>query len=248
LDKVVVLGTQSTTTLVLLFLDFSTVFNRFYKSQPKHNKGKESFYWKPLEVFKSSHLCPCLPLPWNRRHGELAGSEERRGRPTSGGKRRLGSPVVDGWRRIGPGCCRRAAPADRWWRCRECSNSGEDGDGRGQFVARAASLGSRGCAEVVGWLGRRAGRRARRRLSGGGRGRDPSSERAARADQQAPARATGGSYGVGSNTCWRGKAGGVEVTVRHPWRTAAARHPREAGPAGFIAVCKAVEAMAWAPS
>jgi hypothetical protein len=58
----------------------------------------------------------------------------------------------------------------------------------------------------------------------------------------------GGSYGVGSNTCWRGKAGGVEVTVRHPWRTAAARHPREEGPAGFIAVCKAVEAMAWAPS
>jgi hypothetical protein len=160
----------------------------------------------------------------------------------------LGSPVVDGWRRIGPGCCRRAAAADRWWCGRGCSNYGKDGDGTGQCVARAASLGSRGCAEVVGWLGRRAGRRARRRLSGGGRGRDPSGELAARADQQARTRATGGSYGVGSITCWRGRAGGVEVTVRHPWRTAAARHQCEEGLAGFIAVCKAVEAMAWAPS
>jgi hypothetical protein len=104
----------------------------------------------------------------------------------------LVSPVVDGWRRIGPGCCRRAAAADRWWRGRGCSNSSEDGDKTGQCVARAASLGSRGCAEVVGWLGTRAGSRARRRLSGSGRGRDPSGERAARADQQARAGATGG--------------------------------------------------------
>jgi hypothetical protein len=75
---------------------------------------------------------------------------------------------------------------------RGCSNSGEYGDGTGQCVARAASLGSRGCAEVVGWLGRRAGSRARRRLFGGGRRRDPSDELAARADQQVRARATGG--------------------------------------------------------
>jgi hypothetical protein len=78
----------------------------------------------------------------------------------------LGSHVVDGWQRIGPGCCRRAATADRWWRGRGCSNSSEDRDGTSQCVAWAASLGSRGCAEVVGWLGRRAGSRARRRLSG----------------------------------------------------------------------------------
>jgi hypothetical protein len=58
----------------------------------------------------------------------------------------------------------------------------------------------------------------------------------------------GGSYEVGSSTCWRGKAGGVGFTMRHLWRTAAARRPREEGLAGFIAVHKAVEAMAWAAS
>jgi hypothetical protein len=100
----------------------------------------------------------------------------RRGRQTSEGKRQLGSPVVDGWRRTDPGCCRRAAAADRWWRGRGCSNSGEDRDGIGQRVARAASLGSRECAEVVGWLGRRAGSRARRWLSGGGRERNHSGD------------------------------------------------------------------------
>jgi hypothetical protein len=36
------------------------------------------------------------------------------------------------------------------------------------------------------------------------------------------------------------KQAGVEFTVRHPWRTAAARRPREEGPAGFIALRKAV--------
>jgi hypothetical protein len=36
------------------------------------------------------------------------------------------------------------------------------------------------------------------------------------------------------------KQAGVELTVRHPWRTAAARCSRKEGPAGFIAVCKAV--------
>jgi hypothetical protein len=43
MDKVVVLGTQSTTKLGLLFLDFSTIFNRFYKSQPKHIKEYRIF-------------------------------------------------------------------------------------------------------------------------------------------------------------------------------------------------------------
>jgi hypothetical protein len=36
------------------------------------------------------------------------------------------------------------------------------------------------------------------------------------------------------------KQAGVELTVRHPWRTAAARCSREEGPDGFIAVRKAV--------
>jgi hypothetical protein len=36
------------------------------------------------------------------------------------------------------------------------------------------------------------------------------------------------------------KQAGVEFTVRHPWRTAAARCSREEGPADFIAVRKAV--------
>jgi hypothetical protein len=36
------------------------------------------------------------------------------------------------------------------------------------------------------------------------------------------------------------KQAGVELTVRHPWRTVAARCSREEGPAGFIAVRKAV--------
>jgi hypothetical protein len=44
------------------------------------------------------------------------------------------------------------------------------------------------------------------------------------------------------------KQAGVEFTVRRPWCTAAARRPREEGLVGFIAMHKAVEATAWAPS
>jgi hypothetical protein len=44
LDKVVVLVILSTAKLSLLFLDFSMIFNRFYKVQPTHEKGIESFY------------------------------------------------------------------------------------------------------------------------------------------------------------------------------------------------------------
>jgi hypothetical protein len=119
--------------------------------------------------------------------------------------------VIDGWRRIDRRCRRRAAAADRWWRGRGCSNYGEDRDGTGQRVAGAASLGSRGCAEMVGWLGSRAGSRTRRWLPGGGRRDTDSGEPTARADQQARAGATGGPKGVGSSTCCRGKAGGGGV-------------------------------------
>jgi hypothetical protein len=45
------------------------------------------------------------------------------------------------------------AAADRWWRDRGHSNSGEDRGGAGQRVARVASLGPRGCAEMVGCSG-----------------------------------------------------------------------------------------------
>jgi hypothetical protein len=123
----------------------------------------------------------------------------------------LGSPVIDGWRRIDRRCRQRAAAADQWWRGRRRSNSGEDRGRAGQRVARVASQGPRERTEAVGWLGDRAGSRARRRLPGCGRGRNHSGELAARADQQARVGATGGPSGVRSSTCWRGKAGGGGV-------------------------------------
>jgi hypothetical protein len=160
----------------------------------------------------------------------------------------LSSPVVDGWWRIGTGYCRRAAAADRWWRDRGCSNSSEDGDGTGHCVAREASLGSRGCAEVVGWLGRRAGSRARRRVSGGGRGEIPPASWQLEQTNKRAQELQGGPTKWKTARVGEGEQAGVEFTVRHPWRMAAARRPREEGLAGFIVVHKAVEAMAWAPS
>jgi hypothetical protein len=100
---------------------------------------------------------------------------------------------------------------DQWWRGRGHSHSGEDRGGNGQRVARVASRGPRERTETVGWLGDRAESRARRWLPGGDHGRNHSGELAARAGQQASAGATGGPKGVGSSTCWRGKAGGGGV-------------------------------------
>jgi hypothetical protein len=51
---------------------------------------------------------------------------------------------------------------------RGCSDSGEDRDGAAQHVARLASLGPSGGAEMVGWLGDRAESGARRRRQWGG--------------------------------------------------------------------------------
>jgi hypothetical protein len=173
----------------------------------------------------------------------------RRDRQTSEGDQQLGSPSSD-WRRwIDRRCRRRAAAADRWWRDRGHSNSGEDRGGTGQCVARAASLGPRECAETVGWLGDRAGSRARRWLPGGGRRDTGSGEPAARAGQQASAGATRGPSGVRSSTCLRGKAGGGGVHREGSYggrRRLGARARRS--PDGFIAQLEAVEAMAWAPS
>jgi hypothetical protein len=70
-------------------------------------------------------------------------------------------------------------------------------------VAWAASPGPRGCAEVIGWLGVRAGSGARRWLPGGGRRDTGSGEPVARAGQQASAGATGGPSGVRSSACLR---------------------------------------------
>jgi hypothetical protein len=175
----------------------------------------------------------------------------RRDRQTSEGDKQLGSPSSD-WRWwIDRRCRRQAAAADRWWRGRGHSNSGENRGGTGQRVARAASLGPRGCADTVGWLGDCAGSRARRWLPGGGRRDTGSGELAAQAGQQASAGATGGPSGVRSSTCLRRKAVGVEFTVRAPMadggrRRLGARAGRR--PAGFIVQLEAVEAMAWAPS
>jgi hypothetical protein len=57
---------------------------------------------------------------------------------------------------LGSGRLRRAAATERWWRGRGHSISGEDRGGACQRVARAASLGPSGGAEMVGWLGDRA--------------------------------------------------------------------------------------------
>jgi hypothetical protein len=150
----------------------------------------------------------------------------RHGVATSEGNQQLGSPVIDGWRWIDRRCCRRAAAADQWWRGRGRSNSGEDRGGTGQRVARTASRGPRERAEAVGWLGDRAGSRARRWLPGGGRGRSHSGELASRAGQQASARATGVLKEWGAARVGEEKQAGVEFTAWHPWRTAAARCSR----------------------
>jgi hypothetical protein len=153
----------------------------------------------------------------------------------------LGSPAMDWLRRVDRRCRRRAAAADRWWRGRGHSNYGEDRGGAGQRVARVASLGPRGCAEMVGWLGDRAKGRARRWLPGGSLGSSNSGELAARPEQHAQGRATGGPSGVRSSTCLRRKASGGGVHRVAPMAdgggTVLARGEEVAA---FIAVLKAV--------
>jgi hypothetical protein len=113
-------------------------------------------------------------------------------------------------------------------------------------VARAASLGPRGCAEMVGWFGDRAGSRARRWLPGGGRRDTSSGEPAARACQQASAGDTGGPSEVRSSACLRRKAGGGGVHRVAPMADGGGRARARRRPTGFIAQLEAVEAMAWA--
>jgi hypothetical protein len=49
--KIVVLATQSTTKLVLQYLDLTAILYRFYMVQPKHTKGEESFCQKTPGTF-----------------------------------------------------------------------------------------------------------------------------------------------------------------------------------------------------
>jgi hypothetical protein len=76
--------------------------------------------------------------------------------------------------------------ANQWWRGRGRSNSGEDRGEAGQRVAQVASQGPRERTEAVGWLGKHAGSRARRRLADGGRGEiTPASWRLGQTNQRA---------------------------------------------------------------
>jgi hypothetical protein len=179
----------------------------------------------------------------------LASGKERRDRQTSERDQQLGSPSSD-WRWwFDRRCRRRVAAADRWWRGRGHSNSGEDRGGTGQHVVRVASRGPSGGAEMVAWLGDRAGSRARRWLPGGGRRDTGPGEPATRAGQQASAGATGDPSGMRSSTCLRGKVGGGGVHREGSYggrRRLGAHAGRR--PTGFIVSLEAVEVMAWAPS
>jgi hypothetical protein len=97
----------------------------------------------------------------------------------------LDSPSLD-WRWwLDRGCRRRAAATGRWWRGRGHSNPSEDRGRAGQCVARAASLGPSGRAEMVGWLGDRADGGARRQQQWGGRREAYSGEQVERLGLQA---------------------------------------------------------------
>jgi hypothetical protein len=63
LKKVVVLVTLSTEKFSLLFLDFSTIFNRFYKMLTKLQNREESFYAGDPRTFKTFTQIPSVPPP-----------------------------------------------------------------------------------------------------------------------------------------------------------------------------------------
>jgi hypothetical protein len=58
LEKVVVFVTLRTKKLSLLFLDFSTIFNRFLKFQPNTPMLKESFCNQDFKKIKTLQLYP----------------------------------------------------------------------------------------------------------------------------------------------------------------------------------------------
>jgi hypothetical protein len=70
--------------LGLLFLDFSTIFNRFYKSQLKHIKGIESFSTRVPGHFLNLHN-HALSLPFPGTDGD--GEHRRRGEARQANKR-----------------------------------------------------------------------------------------------------------------------------------------------------------------
>jgi hypothetical protein len=79
LEKVVVSVTLRITKLGLLFFDFSTIFNRFYKLQPFHPKRIESLCKQAPESLNSSQLYPRFLTLAPGGEGELAGGEVRHG-------------------------------------------------------------------------------------------------------------------------------------------------------------------------
>jgi hypothetical protein len=88
LEKVVVLVILSTTKLSLLFLDFSTMFNRFYKFQLKHIKEERIYLLlAPWKFSKDHREVPGLHKTprryWNPYNATL-GDWGRRGRWNSG--------------------------------------------------------------------------------------------------------------------------------------------------------------------
>jgi hypothetical protein len=139
----------------------------------------------------------------------------------------LGSPPPD-WRWwFDWGCHRRAAATGRWWRGRGHSNSGEDGGGAGQRVARAASLGPSGCAEIVGWLGDRVEGGARRQQQrGGAAGGIPASWRLGLSNTR-KGRLQGVLGHAGATRVGRASGRSGELAVHLQWRGAVAPSGRE---------------------
>jgi hypothetical protein len=172
-------------------LDFSTIFNRFYKFQPYHTRRIESLCNRVPRNFKLFTTIPSVP-----RHGPKAAAYSPAARwstgwKTSDGGKRLGSPVIDWWRWIDRGGRRRAAAVTQGRHGHGNSNGGEDRGSTQQCAAPGASMWPREDARQVTGRGGSAEGRARGRRSSGGRGNSGSGNRAVRLDQQAARGATG---------------------------------------------------------
>jgi hypothetical protein len=138
----------------------------------------------------------------------------------------LGSPVTNGWQWIDQRCRRRAAAADQWWRGRVHSNSGEDRGGTGQCVARTASQGlGKGLRRLVGSGITRGAELADGCPAAAAGETTPASWRLEQANKRAQ-ELQGVLKEWGAARVGEEKQAGVEFTVWHPWRTAAARCSR----------------------
>jgi hypothetical protein len=95
LEKVVDLVILSTAKLGLLFLDCSTILNRFYKFQPKPSKRGESFYVLDPRTFKSLTDMPLAPPLDPTAMASSPAARWGTGRQTCDGELRLRTPVID---------------------------------------------------------------------------------------------------------------------------------------------------------